>query len=130
MMVYAETKLDKLEGSVRLLKNVSAILFILVTSDQRGQTIYDSLVKVENLVRDLKVASLLKQYDKLFAVFLSGTPHQQILPDDYFAFLETLGNLLNQAAVQANEADIAMREAIGLQSVIGLWGGREWIPSE
>jgi hypothetical protein len=130
MMVFTESKLDKLEASVRLLKNASAILFMLVTSDQRGQTIYDSLNKVDKLVRELNDQPLLNLYNKLLGVFLSGTPHQQITPDDYFAFIQRLGTLLNQAAVQANEADIAIREAIGFQSVVGMWGGRDWLPQD
>ncbi len=130
MMVYTETKLDKLEASVRLLKNASAILFTLITSDQRGQTIYGSLNKIDRLVNDLNDQPLLDLYNKLLGVFLSGTPHQQITPDDYFAFIRRLGTLLNKAAVQANEADIAIREAMGLQSVIGVWGGMDWTPSE
>ncbi len=129
-MVYTETKLDKLEASVRLLKNASAILFTLITSDQRGQTIYGSLNKIDRLVNDLNDQPLLDLYNKLLGVFLSGTPHQQITPDDYFAFIRRLGTLLNKAAVQANEADIAIREAMGLQSVIGVWGGMDWTPSE
>ena len=129
-MVFTETKLDKLEASVRLLKNASAILFLLITSDQRGQTIYDSLNKVDKLVMELNDRPLLDLYNRLLGVFLSGTPHQQITPDDYFAFIQRLGTLLNQAAVQANEADIAIREAIGFQSVIGVWGGRDWLPQE
>lgn len=130
MMVFTESKLDKLEASVRLLKNASAILFMLITSDQRGQTIYDSLNKVDKLVRELNDQPLLNLYNKLLGVFLSGTPHQQITPDDYFAFIQRLGTLLNQAAVQANEADIAIREAIGFQSVVGMWGGRDWLPQD
>lgn len=129
-MVFTESKLDKLEASVRLLKNASAILFMLITSDQRGQTIYDSLNKVDKLVKELNDQPLLNLYNKLLGVFLSGTPHQQIAPDDYFAFIQRLGTLLNQATVQANEADIAIREAIGFQSVIGVWGGRDWLPQE
>jgi len=130
MMVYTETKLDKLEASVRLLKNASTILFTLITSDQRGQTIYGSLNKIDKLVKDLNDQPLLDLYNKLLGVFLSGTPHQQITPDDYFAFIRRLGTLLNKAAVQANEADIAIREAMGLQSVIGVWGGMDWTPPE
>ena len=129
-MVFTESKLDKLEASVRLLKNASAILFMLITSDQRGQTIYDSLNKVDKLVKGLNDQPLLNLYNKLLGVFLSGTPHQQITPDDYFAFIQRLGTLLNQAAVQANEADIAIREAIGFQSVVGVWGGRDWLPQD
>jgi hypothetical protein len=129
-MVYTEGKLDKLESSLRLFKNTSAILQMIVTSDLRGQTIYDSLTRAESFVRDANDERLLNDYNKLMGVFLSGTPHQQISPDDYFAFLKRLGILLDEAAVRANEADIAIRETVGLQSVVGVWGGRGWFPSE
>jgi hypothetical protein len=113
-----------------LLKNASAILFILITTEERGHTIYQSIKEVNDLVKNLNDEQLLDKYKKLLGVFLSGIPHQQIVPDDYFAFLERLGALLNKATVQVNEADIGIREAIGLQSVIGVWGGRDWVPSE
>jgi hypothetical protein len=127
-MVYTETALDRLESSVRLFKNTSAILFNLISSDQRGQTIYDSLIKAEKVIKETRDQRLLDQYNRLLGVFLSGTPHQQISPDDYFAFIERLGILLNEAAVQANKADVDIREAMGLQSVIGVWGGKDWLP--
>ena len=127
-MIEVEAKLDNLEDSVRQLRKEFNILIFLMTANERGQTIYESLKKVESLVQDLNDECLTNLYNKIFAVFLTGIPHQQIRPDDYFAFLQRLGSLPNEAIVQANEADIALREIIGLQSVIGIWGGREWRP--
>ena len=101
-----------------------------MTTDERGQTIYESLKKLEPLVWDLKDERLTNLYNKVFSVFLNGIPHQQIRPEDYFAFVQRLGSLPNETTIQANEADIALREIIGLQSVIGIWGGREWRPLE
>jgi hypothetical protein len=125
-MIEAEAKLDELEDGVRQLRKVFNILIFLITTDQRGQTLYASLKKVESLVRDINDERLIDLYNQIFAVFLTGIPHQQIRPDDYFAFLQRLGSLPNETTVQANKADIALREIIGLQSVIGIWGGREW----
>ena len=127
-MIEAEAKLDELEDSIRQLRKVFNILIFLITTDQRGQTLYASLKKVESLVQDLNDECLTNLYNKIFAVFLTGIPHQQIRPDDYFAFLQRLGSLPNETTVQANNADIALREIIGLQSVVGIWGGREWRP--
>ena len=127
-MIEAEAKLDELEDSLRQLRKVFNILIFLMTTDQRGQTLYASLKKVESLVRDINDERLMDLYYQIFAVFLTGIPHQQIRPDDYFAFLQRLGSLPDETTVQANEADIALREIIGLQSVIGIWGSREWRP--
>jgi hypothetical protein len=127
-MIEAEAKLDELEDSLRQLRKVFNILIFLITTDQRGQTLYASLKKVESLVRDINDERLMDLYNQIFAVFLTGIPHQQIRPDDYFAFLQRLGSLPDETTVQANEADIALREIIGLQSVIGIWGSREWRP--
>jgi hypothetical protein len=118
-MLYAQMKLGELAASQRVMKNASAILFAIVISDGRGRTIYESLKKTQGMIKDLDDPLLTKLYDKIFLVFRSGVPHQQIIPDDYFAFLERLGTLLKEAAAQADEAHIGLREAIKFESVIG-----------
>jgi hypothetical protein len=127
-MKEAEMKLDKLEDNIRKLRKEFDILLLIMTKDERGQTIYETLKKVGPLVWELKDEHLINLYNKIFAGFLSGIPHQQINPDDYFAFIQRLGSLPDETIAQVNEADIALREIIGLQSVIGIWGGREWRP--
>ena len=119
-MAYLQMKLDKLAANQRVLKNVSAILFSIVTADEHNQTIYKSLKKAESTVKDLDDKLLINLYNKIFSVFLSGIPHQQIAPDDYFAFLERLGTLLEEATAQSNEAYVGLREAIGPESVVGM----------
>ena len=123
-MAYLHVKEDKLAISLRVLKNASAILYIIVNTDERGQTIYGSLKKAEGLVKDLDDELLIKLYNKVFSVFHTGDPNQQIVPSDYFAFIERLGTLLEEATAQANETHLALREAIGFESVIGSWEGR------
>jgi hypothetical protein len=81
---------------------------------------------VESMIKDLGDEPLTNLYNKIFSVFLSGIPHQQIMPNDYFSFLQRLGTLLDEATAQANEAHIALREAIGPDSVIGGWEGRDY----
>jgi hypothetical protein len=129
VMPNTEAKLYILENSIRQLNKAFNILFFLITTDERGETLYKSLRKVEEMVKDLNDEHLINLYDKLFEGFLTGVPHQQIRPDDYFGFLQRLGTLVNESSVQANKAEIALREAIGLQSVVGIWGGRGWHPS-
>ena len=124
-MAYIQMKLDTLAVNLRVLKNASAILFIIATTDERGQMLYASLKKVEGMVKDIDDKMLMTLYNKIFRVFLSGVPHQQIIPDDYFAFLQRLGTLLDEATAQANEAHASLREAIRPETVIGSWGGRD-----
>ena len=120
-MAYLQMKLDKLAASQRVLKNASAILFSVVTANERNQTIYESLKKADSMIKDLDDKLLMNLYNKIFSVFLSGVPHQQITPDDYFAFLERLGTLLEEATAQSNEAYVALRKVIGPESLIGTW---------
>jgi hypothetical protein len=129
-MADKEAKLDYLENSIRLCNKAFEILFFLLTAEERGQTLYNSLTKLEGIVKDLNDECLLNLYHELFKSWRISTPYQQIHPDDYFAFLQRLGTLINEAAAKANEADIALREVIGLQSVIGIWGGRGWRPNK
>jgi hypothetical protein len=128
-MAEVESKLDILDNSIRQLIKAFNLLFFLITTDERGQTMYESLKKVEAMVRDLKDERLINLYQNLFKGFLTGIPHQQIRPDDYLSFLKRLGTLANEVSVQANEANIGLREATGLKLVIDIWGGRGRRPS-
>jgi len=123
-MVYIQTELDELADNLRKLTNASAILFIIVNSDEQGQTIYQSLKKVEGMVNDLDDEQLVKLYNKIFSVFLAGVPHQQIVVSDYFAFLERLGTILDISTDRANKAHAMVREAVKSESVISKWRGR------
>jgi hypothetical protein len=124
-----EEKLAELENSIRLFNNANEILFLLLTTDERGQTMYNSLIKIESRVKELNDGLLLNLYNQIFDSFRTSNPYQQIRPDDYFAFLRRLGVLLNEATIQANKVDIALRRAVGLQSVIGIWGGEDLCPA-
>jgi hypothetical protein len=124
-MAVLQMKLEKLATSQRVLKNASAILYRIVTSDERNQPIHESLKKAEGIVKELDDELLTKLYKNIFPASLSGSPQRQIAIDGYFAFLERLGTLLEDATSHANEAYIAIREAIGYESIIGAWDGRK-----
>ena len=113
-MGFLQTNLDKLRGNMKVMKNASEILFIVATAGERSQMIYDSLRKTKGMVREIDDQALTKLYNNIFGVFLSGVPQQQIQPDDYYAFLERLGVLLDEAEAKANEADGALREMLEL----------------
>jgi len=124
-MVFITMELDELAVNLRKLSDASAILFIIVNSDEQGQTIYQSLRKVEGLVNNLDDELLVNLYNKIFSVFLAGVPHQQIVVSDYFAFLQRLGTILDISTDQANKAHAVVREAISADSVLGKWRGRD-----
>ena len=124
-MAYLQMKLDKLESNLKVLRSAGSILTIVITAEERGQTVYASLKKVERKVTDLNDELLLNHYNKIFSVFLSGVPQQQILPQDYFSFLQRLCSLLEDAIAQANEACISLREGIGPKSVINTGAGQK-----
>ena len=113
-MTYFEMKLNTLTSSLKVLKNASAILFIVATAGEGGQMIYESLRKAEGLVRAIDDGMLSNLYNKVFGVFLSGVPQQQISPDDYYAFLQRLGTLLDEANTQAHEVQFALREELDI----------------
>lgn len=122
-MAYIEMKLDKLASSLRVMKNASAILYI-ITPNLQNRTIRESIKVIEPMVRELDDKRILDLYDKIYSVFHSGVPHQQINPDDYFAFVERLGILLEEATSQADIAMLAVQKSITSESIIGKWNGR------
>jgi hypothetical protein len=127
-MADMEARLDYLENSIRLSNKAFELIFFLLTSEERGQTLYNSLTQIENLVNDLNDACLVVLYKRLFKNSRTPTPYLQVHPDDYFVFLQRLSFLVNEAAAKGNDADIVLRETIGLQSVVGIWGGKGWRP--
>ena len=127
-MADIEAKLDYLEDNIRTTNRAFGLVVFLMKAEERGQMLYHSLVQAEGTVKDFNDAPLTNLYTELFKSSRNPSPYQQIYPDDYFAFLQRLQRLIDEAAGKANEADIELREAIVLQSVIGIWGGKGWRP--
>jgi hypothetical protein len=126
-----ESRLDALECCLRQFNKGFEIVFSLVSTEYEGRTPYNTLREMEDSVKELDDDRLMKLYNKLFEEVRAPVhAYRQIRPDDYFAFLTHLHSFLKERSVRANEADIALRETIGLQSVIGIWGGTNWQPAE
>ena len=124
-----EEKLKTLENIIIRYNIADEIIFILLTSNERGNITRDDQVKVGGMVHGLNDEILSNLYDRILESGRMPGLYQPIQPNDYFAFIQRLGTLLIEATIQANEADIALRKAIGLNSVIGIWGKKEWCPS-
>lgn len=127
-MADIEAKLDYLEDNMRTTSRGFGLLLFLLKAEERGQMLSHSLELSEGMVRDFNDGCLTNLYNDLFKSSRNPAPYQQIHPDDYFAFLNRLQVLIDEAAAKANAADIDLRESIGLQSVIGIWGGKGWRP--
>ena len=128
-MSDVEEKLSTFENCIRRFNKVDEIIFMLLTINERGKTTCEDLVKVGGIVQELNDESLSSLYNRILeGVKVSGL-YQPIHQNDYFGFLQHLGTLLNEVIIQANEADIALRSVLGLQSGSGLWGSKGWRPS-
>lgn len=125
-----EAKLDAVENSIRRFNKENEILFILLTANERGTTLYDSLINVGDIIRGLNDEHLTDQYNRLFDGVKTFVPQcQQIRQVDYSAFLQRLGMMLYETIVQINESDIALKKSAGLQADRGIWGREGWRPT-
>lgn len=97
--------------------------------NELGKMACNDLVKVGSIVKELNDESLSIQYNRILEGVRTSGLYQPIYPNDFFSFLQRLSTLLNEVIIQANEADIALRGVLRLQSGSGLWGGIGWRPS-
>ena len=128
-MSEIEEKLNNLEDIIRRFNEADEIIFMLLTVNERGKTTSDDLAKVGNIVQKLNDESLSKIYGRILEGSKVSGLYQPIHPNDYFSFIQRLGALLIEATIQANKADIALRKALALDSLTGIWGSEEWRPS-
>ena len=128
-MSEVEEKLSNFENCIRRFNKVDEIIFMLLTINERGKTTCDDLVKVGGIVQELNDESLSSLYNRILEGVRTSGLYQPIHPNGFFSFLQRLGTLLNEVIIQTNEADIALRGVLGLQSGSGLWGGIGWRPS-
>jgi hypothetical protein len=127
--VRSRKKLGEFENCISRFNKADEIIFTLLISNERGMPNCNDLVKVGGNVHELHDEVLLRLYNRILQEMGSSSLYPKFHPNDYFAFIQRLGMLLNEAIIQANEADIALREVIGLQSDSGLLGGKGWCPS-
>ena len=128
-MSDVEEKLNTFENCIRRFNKIDEIIFMLLITNEHGKTTCDDLVKVGVIVQELNDESLSSLYNRILEGVMTSHLYQPIHPNDYIGFLQHLGTLLNEAIIQSNEADIALRGVLGLQSGSGLWGGKGWRPS-
>jgi hypothetical protein len=121
-----EAKLDYIESSLRLSNKAFQISQLLLTAQERGLSVYTALGKVEGIVKDLNDEYLLNLYTE--ALRNPRVPSPRVEFNSFFAFLMRLSTLVYESAAKANEADIDLREAVGLPAETGIWGKRGWHP--
>ncbi len=124
-----EQIIEHLENGIRKLDRLSNILFYITTIDERRSTLEDTLALIEKQLLALDDPIVCSMHEKILKkrnVFLHR--YEQILQTDFNAFLNRLAELWFQSAVEANEADIALRQSLGLDAARGIWGGKGWHP--
>lgn len=121
--------IDRLEASLRFYGNAFEVLHFLTTQDERGVTLYQTLVEIEELITKLSDPRLQSMYNRLVEGHRTYMPSQrQVLDADYRAFYGRLIQLTNQECTKANDAFIELKAAAGLEATNGIWGPKGWRP--
>ena len=130
-MAEAKEALYRLEDAFRRYDKLAEVIIVLMTTDERKVTLYDSLVAIEEHMGTLNDARLRSLYDRLVEGRRTFMPqYEQILQADYKAFIQRLNTLAIEAAVEANEADVALKAALNLDASTGIWGPKGWRPPQ
>ena len=130
-MAEAKEALYRLEDAFRRYDKLAEVIIVLMTTDERKVTLYDSLVAIEEHIGTLSDARLRSLYDRLVEGRRTFMPqYEQILQADYKAFIQRLNTLAIEAAVEANEADVALKAALNLDASAGIWGPKGWRPPQ
>ncbi|MDP2932004.1 MAG: hypothetical protein Q8O05_05850 [Chloroflexota bacterium] len=121
--------ITRLEDAVKRLDRLAEVLFYITTIDERRSTLYDTLKLVEHQVVTLNDGVIHSLYERVLKTRDTYLPrYEQILQTDHNAFLKRLSELWSESAIESNEADIALKEALGLNASNGLWGPKGWHP--
>jgi hypothetical protein len=121
--------MERLEDAIRRYDHLAQIGTCLAAAAERGSHFRETLLAIEENVRGLQDKKLESLYVRLVNGYGNLTAGDKaILDADYAAFVMRLTKLTDNAAIQANEADIEVRQQIGLDASIGVYGPTQWKP--
>lgn len=115
-MLDVEKKLRIFEDCFRRFIKTDEIIFVLLTVCESDKVNNLNLAIMDNNVQELNDENLSNLYQRIQEDMKSIGLYQPVRSSSYYGFLQRLGALLKETTIQAKEADIALREAIGLQS--------------
>jgi len=128
-MTELEVKTRTFEYHIKRFNKADEIVFMLLTANSQLKPLIDDFVKLEAPIKDVDDEILTGLYKKLLVDVKGHNSYPGSIPAIYYSFLQRLGTLLVEITIQINEADIALREAIGIQPFTGIWGDKGWYPS-
>ncbi len=128
-MPEAKIPLANMEKAVQRFDQILTVMVVLFAMNAGGKSAYDGLASVENTINAVNDPQLSSLYKKTLEAFKDEHPHKEYLQnEEYKQFMGRLNSMMIQSAVHVNEADIALREAVGADATEGMWGPKGWRP--
>jgi len=127
-MINVEEKTRALEYQIKRFNKADEIVFMLLTTNSQLEPLSDDIAKLELAVKDVDDEVLTELCSKLSVDVKRHKAYPGSMPVSYYSFVQRLGTLLVEITIRINEADIALREAIGIQPSTGIWGDKGWSP--
>ena len=119
----------KFEDAIKRLNTLEDILFYVTTIDERRSTLKDTLLMIQQQIFTLDDGTIYSLYEQVLKGHDTFIPrYEQILQADYYAFIKRLSELWTESSVALNEADIELKEHLGLDASYGIWGPKGWSP--
>lgn len=119
----------ELEMAIWRYDKITDTLLYLTTVDERQSTLFDTLVLIKDSIDILNDERLSSLYQRLVESKHVAIPkYGQVLKTDHGAFMLRLVDLVDEAAIEINESDIALKAALGLDASKGIWGPKGWHP--
>jgi len=113
-MPEIEEKLIVFEKCFKRFMKTDEIIFMLLTTHEDNRVNEEYLALMEIKVNELNDEILFNLFKKVQEEVRVLGLYQPFQTGSYYGFLQRLGAILNEATVQAENADIALREVIGL----------------
>jgi hypothetical protein len=125
----AQAAIRRLEAAIRKYDDLFQIAVSIAASGERGPQFHDILLGVEENIVAVKDSKLKALYDKLVDDYRDpDKQNKSTLDVDFAAFISRLTRASDQAAMEANEADIEVKQFLGLLADKGVYGPSYWRP--
>jgi len=129
-MADAKVQLANMEKAVQRFDQLLTVMVVLFAMNAGGKSVEEGLKSIENTVIALDDTQLSALYREALEAFKDTAPRNEYVQnEDYKKFLGRLNSMMVQSAVNVNEDDILLREAVGADATEGMWGPKGWRPN-